>query len=116
MFWTEERVAALQQLWAQGLSASQIAERLGSVTRNAVIGKAHRLGLAGRPSPIRVEPAAAPAAPVRASNYKGPTCQWPLGDPTSQDFKFCGAPIEPGRPYCAQHCEQAYIRRDNKAA
>jgi GcrA cell cycle regulator len=115
MFWTEERVSALQQLWAQGLSASQIAERLGSVTRNAVIGKAHRLGLAARPSPIRVE--RAPAAPrPAAANYKGPTCQWPIGDPASQDFKFCGAPIEPGRPYCAHHCENAYIRRDNKAA
>lgn len=112
MFWTEERVTALQQLWAQGLSASQIAERLGSVTRNAVIGKAHRLGLASRPSPIKLE---GPPRP-RVGKYKGPTCQWPIGDPSSQEFKFCGAPIEPGRPYCANHCEQAYIRRDNKAA
>lgn len=112
MEWTEERVAALQRLWAQGLSASQIAERLGSVTRNAVIGKAHRLGLASRPSPIRRD------GPVRGTgpSYRGPTCQWPLGDPVGQDFKFCGAPTEPGRPYCVQHCEAAYIRRDHKAA
>ena len=53
--WTDERVELLKKLWADGLSASQIANELGSVTRNAVIGKAHRLGLRGRPSPIRRE-------------------------------------------------------------
>jgi len=53
MSWTEDRVGQLRELWSQGLSASQIAERLGGVTRNAVIGKAHRLALASRPSPIR---------------------------------------------------------------
>jgi len=116
MEWNDERVAALQRLWAQGLSASQIAERLGNVTRNAVIGKAHRLGLASRPSPIRVTPASVAAPAPRSGSYKGPTCQWPMGDPAGTDFKFCGAPTEPGRPYCHQHCEAAYIRRDNKAA
>ncbi|HLI10567.1 MAG TPA: GcrA family cell cycle regulator [Alphaproteobacteria bacterium] len=120
MDWTEERIAILRRLWAQGLSASQIAEQLGSVTRNAVIGKAHRLGLAGRPSPIKNTPEVAAPSPravkYKPTNYKGPACQWPIGDPTSQDFEFCGAPTEPGRPYCAAHCEAAYIRRDNKAA
>lgn len=111
MSWTDEQVETLQRLWAQGRSASQIAGELGSVTRNAVIGKAHRLGLASRPSPIRTE---SPAS--RVAKHKGPSCQWPIGDPSSQDFTFCGAPIEPGRPYCAQHCEAAYIRRDHKAA
>ncbi len=53
MSWTEDRMQALSELWAQGLSASQIAMRLGGVTRNAVIGKAHRMGLQCRPSPIR---------------------------------------------------------------
>jgi GcrA cell cycle regulator len=53
MSWTDERVALLRELWAKGLSASQIAVQLGGVTRNAVIGKAHRLGLESRPSPIR---------------------------------------------------------------
>jgi GcrA cell cycle regulator len=62
MGWTEERVATLRKLWAEGLSASQIAKQLGGVTRNAVIGKVHRLGLAGRATPSR------PAKrPVRAS-------------------------------------------------
>ena len=52
MDWTEERIAELKRLWSEGFSASQIAERLGGITRNAVIGKAHRLHLPSRPSPI----------------------------------------------------------------
>lgn len=68
MSWTDERIATLRELWEQGLSASQIAGKLGNITRNAVIGKVHRLGLSGRPSPVRTDraatPAAAPAAPV----------------------------------------------------
>jgi len=111
MSWTEDQVLTLQRLWADGLTASQIAAQLGSVTRNAVIGKAHRLGLAGRPSPIRSD-----GPIVRRAKYKGPTCQWPIGDPSSDKFQFCGAPIEPGRPYCAKHCQVAYIKRDHKAA
>ena len=55
MSWTDERVEQLKQLWAEGLSASQIARQLGGVTRNAVIGKVHRLGLAGRATPARAE-------------------------------------------------------------
>ena len=53
MAWTEDRVEVLTKLWAEGLSASQIAKRLGGVTRNAVIGKVHRLGLSGRAKPSR---------------------------------------------------------------
>lgn len=53
MAWTEERIEQLKQLWGEGLSASQIAEQLGGVSRNAAIGKAHRLGLPSRPSPIK---------------------------------------------------------------
>ncbi|MCC7272347.1 MAG: GcrA cell cycle regulator [Alphaproteobacteria bacterium] len=53
MDWTEERIAELKRLWSEGYSASQIAERLGGITRNAVIGKAHRLHLPSRPSPIQ---------------------------------------------------------------
>lgn len=53
MDWTEERIAELKRLWSEGFSASQIAERLGGITRNAVIGKAHRLHLPSRPSPIQ---------------------------------------------------------------
>ncbi|MDB5478075.1 MAG: GcrA cell cycle regulator [Alphaproteobacteria bacterium] len=53
MSWTDERIATLKKMWLQGKSASEIAEKLGGVTRNAVIGKAHRLNLSGRPSPIK---------------------------------------------------------------
>jgi GcrA cell cycle regulator len=67
MEWTEERTNLLKSLWLQGQTASQIAERLGGVTRNAVIGKAHRLGLSSRPSPIRQRPAGRPAAPAPAA-------------------------------------------------
>lgn len=154
MEWTDERINLLKQLWGQGLTASQIAERLGGVSRNAVIGKAHRLGLSSRPSPIRggVTPgprparkprsapgsrtaasasgtetgtAAAPAptpapapkpAPRRVASGGTKACMWPLGDPKEQNFHFCEAPAEPGRPYCAEHCSQAYQRRSEEAA
>ncbi|MBI2255360.1 MAG: GcrA cell cycle regulator [Proteobacteria bacterium] len=64
MEWTEQRIEMLRKLWGQGQTASQIATLLGGVTRNAVIGKAHRLGLTGRPSPIKREGTEA-AAPRR---------------------------------------------------
>jgi len=70
MGWTEERVTLLRKLWAEGLSASQIAKQLGGVTRNAVIGKVHRLGLAGRATPSR--PAKRPVRPARP-RVIGPT-------------------------------------------
>ncbi|MGF1626618.1 MAG: GcrA family cell cycle regulator [Alphaproteobacteria bacterium] len=159
MAWTDERVAELKQLWEQGHSASQIATILGEVTRNAVIGKAHRLGLSSRPSPIkagqpgsaqrpkkkpaarrpvprrRAAPAARakperPAAPKLTdaerrllavqpqpapADYRGPTCQWPIGDPGQDEFRFCGAPASTGRPYCDAHCQIAYRRREEAA-
>lgn len=65
MSWTDERVTLLTQLWGNGKSASEIAEIIGNVTRNAVIGKAHRLGLSGRPSPIKkIAPSQATAVKV----------------------------------------------------
>src|ERR1700719_1093067 len=67
MEWTNDRVEELRRLWGQGQTASRIAELLGGVTRNAVIGKAHRLGLRGRPSPIRREEGQ-PSAPRSARN------------------------------------------------
>ena len=64
MSWTDERIDRLKELWSQGMTASQIADELGGVSRNAVIGKAHRLGLQSRPSPVKPnEPAPAPKAP-----------------------------------------------------
>src|SRR3712207_7715370 len=62
MSWTDERIERLKELWSKGMTASQIADELGGVSRNAVIGKAHRLGLQARPSPVKPnEPAAKPA-------------------------------------------------------
>ena len=67
MSWTDERIDRLKDLWSKGMTASQIAEELGGVSRNAVIGKAHRLGLQSRPSPVKAnEPAAAKAKKAKA--------------------------------------------------
>ena len=72
MSWTDERIEQLRNMWEKGLTASQIADELGGVSRNAVIGKAHRLGLKSRPSPVKAtekvaKPAKAPAAPKPAA-------------------------------------------------
>lgn len=156
--WTEERVELLKKLWNDGLSASQIAGELGAVTRNAVIGKVHRLGLSGRAktagssTPRPRKPATrAPSAPmartsfaVRGANALAPQttpeveavpavipalsedvvipfaervtimelrenmCRWPMGDPTTAEFRFCGAKATVGTPYCTHHCRIAY--------
>src|SRR5438046_3378941 len=72
MSWTDERIERLKGLWMQGMTASQIAEELGAVSRNAVIGKAHRLGLQSRPSPVKPnEDGSAPAAAPAASETEG---------------------------------------------
>lgn len=110
MDWNEERVEMLRRLWLQGQSASQIAAKLGGVTRNAVIGKAHRLRLSGRVTVVKRE--TVPATPGRV----GRSCQWPVGDPKEESFHFCDQPVEPGRPYCASHCAVAYHRKTDVAA
>ncbi len=109
MEWTETRVGQLKRLWEDGLSASQIASQLGDVTRNAVIGKAHRLGLSSRPSPIKRT-----VLPGTGLNER--MCQWPIGNPRDADFHFCGAVATPDRPYCEDHCAIAYRRKSNSAA
>jgi GcrA cell cycle regulator len=196
MSWTDERVETLKRMWGEGQSASQIAKELGGVTRNAVIGKVHRLGLSNRvggkedeeeatpplaePATPRVEPAARPdPAPVAAAraeparpaaapvsnvtplpvrkaiipagqplppqpslNEISPealasvrevekrakrltlmelterTCKWPIGDPATDDFWFCGLPSLPGKPYCEAHVGVAFqpmsARRDRR--
>lgn len=163
--WTDERVELLKKLWADGLSASQIAGELGNVTRNAVIGKVHRLGLSGRAkAPTAATPArsASPSAPrsktptrspshpmsgvgmTRGANALAPQfapeaepeeqqapapaedvvipfservtimdlreymCRWPMGDPTTAEFRFCGARSQTGMPYCSHHARIAY--------
>lgn len=227
MSWTDERIELLRGMWEKGLTASQIAEELGGVSRNAVIGKAHRLGLKSRPSPVKsankakaAKPAAAPkaappaspaaeaapaapaapatraaapaasraaavqpkadtrpAAPAPAAATTPPVtaegaapaeepakpegprivsigpggfirqgpgdqqapippapprrlvpakpspemadktslldlndriCRWPMGHPGEPDFHFCGEAVNPGFPYCVEHCGRAY--------
>lgn len=155
--WTEDRVGALKKLWLEGQSASQIAKQLGGgVTRNAVIGKVHRLGLSGRAAPsqparatfrpARPRPAApvtqAPSAPrrIEAVQPRAPMqasvpvvmpdlpgtatvmtlgahmCKWPIGDPSSTEFSFCGRRASEG-VYCMEHARVAYqpqVRRGGK--
>ena len=106
MSWTDERIEVLKTLWGQGMPASEIAETLGDgVTRNSVIGKAHRLQLTGRPSPIS-----------RKNAPKGPTllvmtdrmCKWPIGDPKMKGFHFCGRVVDLSTTYCPEHRAVAY--------
>lgn len=109
MSWTDHRVDDLKKLWNDGKTASEIADFLGDVTRNAVIGKAHRLGLSSRPSPIKRKTFVLPATNDR-------TCQWPIGDPGDMEFRFCEQSASPGRPYCEDHCSMAYRRKSESAA
>jgi len=214
MSWTDERIATLRKMWEGGATASEIATELGGVSRNAVIGKAHRLGLKARPSPVKANdkkkaappkkpaaPAPKPAAEPRAETAErappapaerpvarpapapvrnegddgaggasasqpvpnpaadlpkivsvgpggflrqGPgdqqapippapprrlvpakpspeiagkttlldlsdkVCRWPMGHPGEPDFHFCGEQVNPGFPYCVEHCGRAY--------
>jgi GcrA cell cycle regulator len=208
MTWTDERVETLKTMWAEGKSASQIAKELGGITRNAVIGKVHRLGLSHRnggpgepedaeaaldpadgadagdapfaseageepveppeaaPAPrqpavapeaaapepqsgpaehpkpagdvIAAQPTLAPAGPSEISaealanlaeverkskrlslmQLTERTCKWPVGDPATDDFWFCGLPSTPGKPYCEAHVSVAFqpmsSRRDRR--
>ena len=184
MSWTDERVETLKKMWGDGQSASQIAKELGGVTRNAVIGKVHRLGLSNRAgsAPVAAKPAAkdkpeveetaaqpaaelvaalVPHAPIPMSaarraiipagqplppqpsaNEISPealatvrevekkakritlmelterTCKWPIGDPATDDFWFCGLGVQSGKPYCEAHVGVAFqpmsARRDRR--
>src|SRR5688572_33360161 len=100
MSWTDERIERLKKMWAEGATASQIADELGGVSRNAVIGKAHRLGLDARPSPVKPgeekeKKAAAAAAPAKAPRSDAPA-QRPA---PVQDAGPTAAPVRtPQRP------------------
>jgi GcrA cell cycle regulator len=116
MEWTEERVAELTELWNAGHSAAQVANRMGGVTRNAVIGKVHRLGLSGRPSPIKrkAQPEPERRRPAVVSARVKHPCQWPFGNPGEPDFYFCGRESAPEKPYCPEHVARAYHRPEDK--
>lgn len=110
MSWTDERIEELKKLWAEGLSTGEIGKRIG-VSKNAVVGKAHRLGLKSRPSPIKrakPKPKAEPAK-VTIFDLTAHSCRWPHGDPKHDNFHFCGKQTVPGKPYCAEHCALAYV-------
>lgn len=130
MSWTEDRVELLTKLWGEGKTAAEIAKELGGVTRNAVIGKAHRLKLSNRVSPIQqnkkpttIKPAPSAKAPQRAiakapsqdnrktvplTELKAGQCRWPIGDPQEENFGFCGCEAIAGLPYCVEHAKIAY--------
>ena len=173
MEWADEVIIRLRELWDEGHSTAEIGRRLG-VTKNAVVGKAHRLDLPARPSPIRREgerppprpgpprrlagptlpplsstalggtsrgvnlagriaaaatarasmaPRSAPA-PARAVAPQPPpprpygrviTCCWPIGEPGTRSFRFCDAESVPGKPYCGEHAQLAYVKvRDRR--
>lgn len=113
--WTPERTAALIALWDEGLPTAEIGTRLG-ITKNAVIGKVHRLGLTKRASPIKGalpgrKPRPVLSADVIRLDRLGPgMCSWPEGDPGSEEFRFCGDRAVPGKPYCEAHCARAYVK------
>lgn len=113
--WTPERVEQLGKLWTEGLSTAEIGRRLG-ITKNAVVGKAHRLALEPRPSPLKTvrKPRAAATAVVGFTG--GGCCSWPLGHPGEKNFHFCGAKSVPGKPYCAEHAALAYVRPKSQSS
>jgi GcrA cell cycle regulator len=108
--WTPTRISALIALWTEGLSTSEIGHRLG-ITKNAVVGKVHRLGLPKRhtSSARKAAEAIEPSTVIRLEGLKAGMCSWPDGEPGTEGFRFCGEPAIEGRPYCAAHCERAYV-------
>lgn len=118
MAWTAEKIKQLKKLWLKGKSTVEIGKELG-ISKNAVVGKVHRLELAARPSPIKREvKKSVPKQRVIKKDLKPQnitlmdlklnSCRWPIGDPKDDDFHFCGADSVTGKPYCAEHCKLAY--------
>jgi len=144
MSWTSEKVEKLKELWSKGHTASQIAEALGDTTRNAVIGKAHRLNLEARaPSKqstanksreIRQVSKRTPQPMSRKARFQSilldknfeaenpksleelteETCKWPIGHPNEEKFYFCGRKPESDFPYCKLHVLYAFQPKNQK--
>jgi GcrA cell cycle regulator len=108
--WTQDLIDDLGRLWAEGHSTAEIGRRL-DLTKNAVVGKAHRLGLTPRPSPLK-----APPKRRVVVEFSGPSCSWPIGHPGEKHFHFCGERPLSGKPYCPQHAAIAYIKPKNQNA
>ena len=115
--WNPELITQLTEFWNQGLSTAEIGRRIG-VTKNAVVGKAHRLLLTPRPSPLKRRPGPRVERVVKSKivHLAGPSCSWPIGHPGDKNFHFCDEPPMAGKPYCAQHAKMAYIRPKNSSA
>ena len=123
--WTPERIAEITRLWDEGLTTAEIGKMVG-VSKNSVVGKAHRLGLPARPSPIRrsngntakvARPVAkAPVKPMRqiVLSTSGACCKWPFGHPGEADFHFCGSLALVNKPYCPEHYHMAYLPARSK--
>ena len=143
MSWTDEKVEKLRELWKKGHTASQIAELLGDTTRNAVIGKAHRLNLEARapsknsgsptsgdnrqvkrsPAPtsrkakfqsILLDKNFEPENPKSLENLTDETCKWPIGHPNEEKFYFCGRKSEGDFPNCKLHVLYAFQPKGTK--
>ena len=143
MSWTDEKVEKLKNLWTKGHTASQIAEALGDTTRNAVIGKAHRLNLEARAptkgsgssiskenkpqrrgsaptsrkakfQSILLDKNFEPENPKSLENLTDETCKWPIGHPNEEKFYFCGRKPEGEFPYCKLHVLYAFQPKGSK--
>ena len=144
MSWTNEKVEKLKELWSKGHTASQIAEKLGDTTRNAVIGKAHRLNLEARASSKHssssktkdhkqiIKRSTAPLTrkakfqsilldknfeaenPKSLEELTEDTCKWPIGHPNEEKFYFCGRKPEGEFPYCKLHVLYAFQPKNQK--
>ena len=144
MSWTDEKVAKLKELWGKGNTASQIAEIIGGISRNAVIGKAHRLNLSakiktrsattnenfessndnknlklkrGRRSKFKsliIEKDFEPENPKQLEELTDEVCKWPVNHPDSKDFYFCGRTSLKDFSYCKLHLLYAYQPKGKK--
>jgi GcrA cell cycle regulator len=144
MSWTEEKVSKLKELWGKGNTASQIAEIIGGISRNAVIGKAHRLNLSakiktrtatsnknidsnvevnnaqlkrGRKSRFKsliIEKDFEPENPKQLEELDESSCKWPIGHPDEKNFYFCGRSSLKDFSYCKLHLLYAYQPKGKK--
>ena len=144
MSWNEEKVNKLKELWGKGSTASQIAEIIGGISRNAVIGKAHRLNLSakiktraatsnqnfensleeknnkikrGRKSKFKsliIEKDFEPENPKQLEELTDNDCKYPIGHPDEENFYFCGRTSLKDFSYCKLHLLYSYQSRDSK--